>query len=186
MTEWREHQYRRLIDAETHARPVLGMTPPIRIRRLAFMSADGGGDLRALHEKMGVVAGAVPEGPAWARQLAFERDGRQVTWELHNEFATMTWSGPVDDWDAKPEGIGLELHEKLLLVFATRIDVMPTTTIGEAALAGFNPLSLCYSSIFDDGAQAATDFHLDADGFTRFGFVDAATTVDTLELRDLG
>lgn len=168
MTQWREHQYRRLIDAETHARPVLGMTPPIRIRRLAFMSADGGGDLRALHEKMGVVAGAVPEGPAWARQLAFERDGRQVTWELHNEFATMTWSGAADDWDARPEGIGLELHEKLLLVFATRIDVMPTASIGEAALAGFNPLSLCYSSIFDDGAQAATDFHLDADGFTRF------------------
>ena len=84
MAQWREHQYRRLIDAETHARPVLCMTPPIRIRRLAFMSADGGGDLRALHEKMGVVAGAVPEGQAWARQLAFERDGRWVTWELHN------------------------------------------------------------------------------------------------------
>ena len=44
MAEWREHSYRRLIDAETHARPVLGMTPPIRIRRLAFMSADGGND----------------------------------------------------------------------------------------------------------------------------------------------
>lgn len=168
MAEWREHRYRRLIDAETHARPVLGMTPPIRIRRLAFMSADGGNDLRALHEQMAVVAGVAPEGPAWARQLAFARDGRQVTWELHNEFATMTWTGAADDWDAKPQGIGLELHEKLLLVFATRIDVMPTATIEEAALAGFNPLSLCYSSIFDDGAQAATDFHLDADGFTRF------------------
>lgn len=168
MAEWREHRYRRLIDAETHARPVLGMTPPIRIRRLAFMSADGGNDLRALHEQMAVVAGVAPEGPAWARQLAFERDGRQVTWELHNEFATMTWTGAADDWDAKPQGIGLELHERLLLVFATRIDVMPTATIEEAALAGFNPLSLCYSSIFDDGAQAATDFHLDADGFTRF------------------
>ncbi len=168
MTEWREHRYRRLIDAETHARPVLGMTPPIRIRRLAFMSADGGADLRALHAQMAAVAGVVEEGPAWARQLAFGRDGRQVTWELHNEFATMTWSGPADDWDARPAGIGLELHDKLLLVFATRIDVMPTETIAEAALAGFNLLSLCYSSIFDDGAQAATDFHLDEDGFTRF------------------
>ncbi len=166
--EWREHQYRRLIDAETHARPVLGMVPSIRIRRLAFMSADGGADLRALHGQMAVVAGVAPEGPAWARQLAFERDGRRVTWELHNEFATMTWTGGADDWDARPAGIGLELHERLLLVFATRIDVMPTEAIAESALSGFNPLSLCYSSIFDDGAQAATDFHLDADGFTRF------------------
>jgi uncharacterized membrane-anchored protein len=165
---WQEHQYRRLIDAETHARPVLGMTPPVRIRRLAFMSADGGADLRALHEKMGIVAGVKPEGPAWARQLDFERDGRRVSWELHNEFATITWSGPPDDWDARPAGIGLELHEKLLLVFATRIDVMGTDTIAEKALQGFNPLSLCYSQIFEGGAEAATDFHLDEDGFTRF------------------
>lgn len=168
MAEWREHQYRRLIDAETHARPVLPMTPPIRIRRLGFMSADGGADLRALHGRMAEVAGAAPEGPAWARQLAFERDGRQVTWELHNEFATMTWSGPAEDWDSKPAGIGLELHEQLLLVFATRIDVMPTATVAESALEGFNPLSLCYSSIFDGGAEAAADFHLESDGFTRF------------------
>jgi uncharacterized membrane-anchored protein len=168
MAEWREHQYRRLIDAETHARPVLPMAPPIRIRRLGFMSADGGNDLRSLHSQMGLVAGVTPEGPAWARQLVFEREGRTVTWELHNEFATMTWTGPADDWDAKPEGIGLELHEKLLLVFATRIDVMPTGTITEGALEGYSPLSLCYSSIFDGGAEAATDFHLDKDGFTRF------------------
>lgn len=168
MTQWHEHQYRRLLDAETHARPVLPMTPPVRIRRLAFMSANDGADLRALHTQMGIVAGVTPDGPTWARQLAFEHGGRQVTWELHNEFATMTWSGAADDWDAKPEGIGLELHEDLLLVFATRIDVMPSDTVSEAALSGFDPLSLCYSSIFDGGAEAATDFHLDKDGFTRF------------------
>ena len=168
MTQWNEHQYRRLIDAETHARPVLPMTPPVRIRRLGFMSADDGTDLRALHGQMAVVAGATPEGPAWARQLTFDRDGRQVTWELHNEFATITWSGPIDDWDDKPAGLGLELHEPLRLVFATRIDVMPTATVAETALSGFNPLSLCYSSIFNGGAAAATDFHFDADGYTRF------------------
>ncbi|WP_423065839.1 DUF3422 family protein [Devosia sp. CN2-171] len=165
---WQEHPYRRLIDAETHARPVLPMTPPIRIRRLGFMSADGGADLRDLHEKMALVAGAVPEGPSWARQLDFEHDGRQVTWELHNEFATMSWSGPVDEWNDRPEGIGLELHDKLLLAFATRVDVMPTETIAEKALDGFNPLSLCYSQIFEGGAEAATDFHRDKDGYTRF------------------
>lgn len=165
---WQEHPYRRLIDAETHARPVLPMTPPIRIRRLGFMSADGGADLKRLHEKMAAVAGAVAQGPSWARQLDFERDGRQVSWELHNEFATMTWSGPVDEWNDRPEGIGLEFHDDLLLAFATRIDVMPTESIGEKALEGFNPLSLCYSSIFDGGAEAATDFHLDEAGYTRF------------------
>ncbi|MCR6671510.1 MAG: DUF3422 family protein [Devosia ginsengisoli] len=165
---WQEHPYRRLIEAETHARPVLPMTPPIRVRRLGFMSADGGADLRALHEKMADIAGAAPQGPSWARQLDFEHDGRQVTWELHNEFATITWSGPADEWDDRPAGIGLELHDGLLVVLATRIDVIPTETVGEKALAGFNQLSLCYSQIFEGGAEAATDFHAGKDGYTRF------------------
>lgn len=165
---WTEHAYRRLIDAETHARPVLPMAAPCRIRRLAFMSADDGSDLRALHGKMAAVAGAVADGPAWARQLVFERGGRHVTWELHNEFATLTWTSAIEDWETRPEGIGLDLHARLLLVFATRIDLVPSQAIGELALGGFSPLSLCYSRVFDGQAEAATDFRLDADGFTRF------------------
>jgi uncharacterized membrane-anchored protein len=165
---WNEHAYRRLIDAETHARPVPPMTAPLRIRRLAFMSADGGADLRALHAKMAGIAGAVEEGPGWARQLEFERGGRHVTWELHNEFATFTWTAPADDWELRPEGLGLEFHAGLPLVFATRVDLMPTEAIAPAALEGFSPLSLCYSNIFDGTAEVATDFHLDPDGYTRF------------------
>lgn len=165
---WNEHAYRKLIDAETHARPVPPMTAPLRIRRLAFMSADGGADLRAVHAQMAGLAGAVEEGPGWARQLEFERDGHHVTWELHSEFATFTWTAAADDWVPHPKGIGLEYHANLLLVFATRIDLIPTEAVSPAALEGFNPLSLCYSTIFDDTAEVATDFHLDRDGFTRF------------------
>ncbi|WP_421761847.1 DUF3422 family protein [Devosia sp.] len=167
-TAWREHRYRRVIDEETHARPVPPMTAPLRIRRLAFMSADGGKDLAALHAQMGMVAGVRADGPAWARQLVFSRDGRDVTWELHNEFATLTWTAAPNDWTKRPEGIGLELHQNLLLISATRIDLMATETIAEPALSGFNPLSLCYSSVFEGQAQAATDFHLDEAGFVRF------------------
>ena len=165
---WNEHAYRRLIDAETHARPVPPLTAPLRIRRLAFMSADGGAGLRAVHAQMARMAGVVADGPTWARQLEFERDGHHVTWELHSEFATFTWTAAADDWVAHPPGIGLEYHEALLMVFATRIDLMPTDAISPAALEGFNPLSLCYSTIFENTAEVATDFHLDRDGFTRF------------------
>ena len=70
----------------------------------AFMSADGGADLRALHARDGGRRRGVAEGPGWARQLEFERDGRHVTWELHNEFATLTWTAPADDWDAMAGG----------------------------------------------------------------------------------
>lgn len=163
-----EHPYRQLIAEETHARPVLPLVAPLRVRRLAFMSADGGADLAAVHKAMTALSGGAGDGPAWARQIGFAHGGRQVTFELHNEFATLTWTGPADDWDARPEGIGLDLHAKLLLVSATRIDVMPAAQVAEAALGGFSPLSLCYSAIFEGTAEAAGDFHRDADGFVRF------------------
>lgn len=165
---WNQHAYRRLIDAETHARPVPPLSAPLRVRRLAFMSADRGNDLRALHVQMAGIAGVVAEGPAWARQIEFDRDGHHVIWELHNEFATFTWTSAADDWTPKPAGIGLEFHEQLLLVFATRIDLMQTEAIVPSALEGFSPLSLCYSQIFDNTAEIASDFHLDEHGFTRF------------------
>lgn len=166
---WTEHGHRRLIDAETHARPVLPMRAPRRIRRLAFMSAQGtGDDLRALHGRMLEVARMPADGPAWARQLTFEQGERVVTWELHNEFATLTWSAPIDDPVTAPEGIGLELHAGLPVISATRIDLTAGERIAPAALSGFSPLSLCYSTVFDGQAEAATDFHLDADRFVRF------------------
>ncbi len=166
---WTEHADRRLIDAETHARPVLPMAAPCRVRRLAFMSAQGtGDDLRALHGRMMQVAGIPADGPPWARQLTFEQDGRVVTWELHNEFATLTWSAPIDDQVGAPEGIGLELHAGLPVISATRIDLTAGGRIAEPALSGFSPLSMCYSTIFDGQAEAATDFRLEADRFVRF------------------
>jgi len=166
---WTEHGCRRLIDAETHARPVLPMAAPRRVRRLAFMSAQGSGDdLRALHGRMLEVARMPADGPAWARQLTFEQGGRVVTWELHNEFATLTWSAPIDDRVAAPEGIGLELHAGLPVISATRIDLTTGDRIAPSALSGFSPLSLCYSTVFDGQAEAATDFHLDADRFVHF------------------
>lgn len=165
---WIEHADRQLIHAETHARPVPPLTAPTRVRRLAFMSGGDGADMKQLYAQMAALAGVAPDGPAWARQLAFERDGRHITWELHNEFATLTWTSPADDWQTRPAGIGLELHAGLRLVVATRLDLSASATIGEKALAGFEPLSLCYSAIFDGQAEAATDFRLDDEGFTRF------------------
>lgn len=165
---WTEHPHRQLIEEETHARPVLPLVAPLRVRRLAFMSADGGKDLATLHARMAALAGVEGDGPAWARQIVFARNGRQVTFELHNEFSTLTWTGAADDWIVRPDGIGLDLHHGLQLVSATRIDVMPTAEIAAPALEGFSPLSQCYSKVFDGTAEAAGDFHRDGDGFVRF------------------
>ena len=130
-------RYRRVIDEETHARPVPPMTAPLRIRRLAFMSADGGKDLAALHAQMGMVAGVREDGPAWARQLEFSRDGRDVTWELHNEFATLHLDRGRRRLDHASRGHRARTARRtLLLISATRIDLMATEIIAEPALSG--------------------------------------------------
>lgn len=162
------HPYLPLIDAETHARPVPPLEAPLRIRRVGFFSTNHGADLQALHQQMAALAGGGPGPDGLARQLSFTAGGRRVTWERHNEFATLTWTAPLTDSDNWPEGIGLELHRGLPMILATRIDLLDGARIAEPALVGFNRQSLAYSRIFDDSAEAATDFVRDADGFTRF------------------
>jgi uncharacterized membrane-anchored protein len=69
---------------------------------------------------------------------------------------------------APSEGIGLDLFSGMPLIAATRVDVIDAAAISPGALAGFNPPSLSYSEIFGGNAQAATDFVVGDDRFTRF------------------
>ncbi len=165
----RFHPDRALIYAETHARPVLPVEAPVRIRRVAFMTGNGGKDLAQVQVKMAELASMNGhDGTAAAGQLAFTVNGRKIVWERHSEFSTLTWTSPPDDWQAWPPNIGLEFHGGLELMVATRLDLTDAPSISSAALAGFDELSLCYSEIFDGTAQAAADFVADADGFNRF------------------
>lgn len=162
-----EHEHRAFLDSETHARPVAPLEAPLRIRRAAFMADSDRGQLAALQANLMARLGSGP-GATDARQLDFEAGGYKVTAELHNEFATMTWAGPIDDWTPWPDGIHLDLFADMPLIAAARIDLTATPTVDAAALAGFNTQSLCHSDILQGGAQAATDFLKDDDGFTRF------------------
>lgn len=169
---WTEHDDRRLIHAETHARPVPPLAGPATIRRVAFMSADRGKDLARLQRQMAELGKLDSVDPGAARQLEFERDGRSVVWEMHNEFATLTWKSPLEDAETWPKGIGLELHADVALVSATRVDVLDDDTIDAARLAQMAENSLCYSTIYAGQARIATDFVQDTDRFV--GFVVAA------------
>src|SRR5665213_3214479 len=156
----REHPDRAAIDAEIHARPVTPLTGPLRIRRAAFMPQSGSPGLQALQAAL---VGRQESARRDARQLDYESGGYRVTAEVHNEFATLTWIGALDDWSPWPEDIGLDLFSDMLLIAATRIDLVPGDAIAPSALAGFNPPSLCYSALYDGQAQVATDFFIDQD-----------------------
>ena len=165
---WTEHDNRWLIHAETHARPVPPLDGPATIRRVAFMSADRGRDLALLQTRMAELGNISDEDFAAARQLDFERDGHNVIWEMHNEFATLTWKSPLGDTNTWPTGIGLELHTNVALVSATRIDVIDEESIDPVRLAHLAENSLCHSEIYAGQAQIATDFIADADRFVTF------------------
>jgi uncharacterized membrane-anchored protein len=162
----RAHPARGLIEAEIHARPVGPLEAPLRIRRAAFMADEGRGLFNRIGPELTARFGIDTHGDA--RQLSFAAGGRQVTAELHNEFATLTWASAHEDWTSWPDGIGLDLFAGMPLIAATRIDLMDVDQITPAALGGFDPISLCYSEVFGGRAEVATDFVLDADGFTRF------------------
>ena len=165
---WTEHDSRWLIHAETHARPVPPLAGPATIRRVAFMSADRGRDLALLQSQMAALGQIADHDLGSARQLEFERDGHDVIWEMHNEFATLTWKSPLGDTNTWPPGIGLELHTKVALVSAIRVDVIDDDAIDPARLAQLPLNSLCHAAIYAEQAQIATDFVPDSDRFVTF------------------
>lgn len=165
---WTEHSDRRLIHAETHARPVPPLSGRATIRRVAFMSADRGRDLAVLQRQMAELGKTTDRDFASARQLEFERDDRKVIWEMHNEFATLTWKSPLGDTNPWVKGIGLELHTNVALVSATRIDVIDDDVVDPARLAQLAENSLCYSAVYQGQARVATDFVPDANRFISF------------------
>jgi uncharacterized membrane-anchored protein len=165
---WTEHENRWLIHAETHARPVPPLDGPATIRRVAFMSGDRGRDLALLQRQMADLGGISDHDLGSARQLEFERNGHSVIWEMHNEFATLTWKSALGDTNPWPEGIGLEFHTKVALVSATRVDVVDDDSVDPARLAQLAENSLCHSTIYLGQARIATDFIADADRFVSF------------------
>jgi uncharacterized membrane-anchored protein len=160
------HPDRGLVDAELHARQVLPLEGPLRVRRAAFMADGNRARLRDVQTAF--VSRYSPGAETDPRQLEFEAAGYRVTAEIHNEFATLTWIGALDDWTPWPDGIGLDFFRDMPLIAATRLDLLAEAHIPDRALAGFDPRSLCYSTLYAGTIEAATDFSVDRDGFTRF------------------
>ena len=172
-----KHADRQAIIAEVHARPVDIIDEITRLRRLVFVLS-GPAEMDAVAANFrGFCEQASLALPANdTRQFSFTTPGRFVTWEFHTEFVTLTWRAVPADRDNWPTDIGLSALGTAALIAASRIDVIAGTEIPERLLPQFNLSSLCVSTLENGAAQVATDFVVDADGYTRFEFAAGGLT----------
>lgn len=167
---FRDHPFRRAVLDEIHARPIEFVAAAARVRRVALLLPQAPSAVAEAHrlfaEWCAVSGHSVPaEG---ARQHGFDAGAKRVTWELHTEFVTLTWSSTPEDEENWPDGIGLEAFSAEMLIAAARVDVIEGDSIPDRVLAGFQRASLCASHIEGKKGAVATDFVADADSFTRF------------------
>jgi uncharacterized membrane-anchored protein len=171
-----DHPDRQAITEELHARPVDIIDGVARVRRLVFVTPDGGGDALIARFNAFCAAHSIEPMPRGVRQTGFTVGTRAVTWEFHTEFVTITWRAPLGDAENWPTDIGLEATGAAGLIAATRIDVIADSEIPARFIPQFNVSSLCVSDVEDGAAQIATDYVTDADGFTRLEFAAGALT----------
>ncbi|MDB5621686.1 MAG: hypothetical protein JWR39_249 [Devosia sp.] len=173
-----DHPYRAAIMAEVHARPVEIVPDRCRLRRLVVVMPAEPGAMLAVFERFAEfcrqngLSLPVPE----TRQHSFVAAGRQVTWEFHTEFVTVTWRSELGDNENSPPGLGLEVLAGGALIGAIRLDVIPDSSIPERLVPGFSLPSLCLANVEAGKAQVATDFVPDADRFTRFELAAGSLT----------
>lgn len=176
----RDHPHRSAILEEVHARPVVLVPAPCRLRRLVFKS-ENGDSVGALHEALGLWCAArdLPLPGANTRQYTFARGsdaGFTGTFGFHNEFASLTWSSEPGDEDTHPSDIGLEIVDDFLVVSASVINVLDQDRLPGPVLESCNQSGLCHVSIESGKAEVATDLVEDDDGFVHYQFAAKALT----------
>lgn len=167
-----EHPHRDAALAEIHARPVDLIDAEARVRRLVFTVDPQSGAMTKTIARFLAFAADLDVSPneAGARRYVFTTPLRQVTWEFHTEFVTITWRAARHDDTNWPDDIGLDALGEAQLVGAIRVDLIDQDSIPEHLLPGFSLPSLCFISVESGGAQVATDFVPDADKFIRIEF----------------
>ncbi|ODU87109.1 DUF3422 domain-containing protein [Devosia sp. 63-57] len=173
-----DHPHRSAVMEEVHARPVQIVPDACRVRRLVLVMPGEPGAMQNAFDRFATFrrAAGMELPQSASRQYSFATPKRDVTWEFHTEFITITWRSAIDDGENWPEDIGLEAVGDGTLIGAMRIDVITDTTIPERLLPGFNLASLCLSDIEGGKAQVITDFVPDAARFTRIEFAAGGLT----------
>ena len=166
-----EHEARKAILAELHARPFLPIYAPRRMYHFAFATGDeeARNDRKAIAGLCGRSGAAKP--PEDAKFHHVELADWDLRWEQHTEFTTYTWSalGAPEPF-IHPDPLGakeIAFHAPGPLLVATHLALIEGGASCESLAELFDAQSLCMIGAAKGGAQVLTDFTLDPYGFTR-------------------
>jgi uncharacterized membrane-anchored protein len=163
---------------EIHARPYVLVNGPRVIFQLAFMIDGGAGVDHAVMAELSRQRGVTPPGRD-ARHHAMAWGPGTLRWEQHTEFSTWFWDGPL------PERFGGEVTSHPFgdgfrppgsLISGIRLEIRTDGPETQAAIAGFDPTSLCHSEVKNGQAVIYTDFRQNGDGLTPILIIDRGLT----------
>lgn len=163
---------------EIHARPYVLVNSPRVIFQLAFMIDGGTGVDHAVMAELSRQRGVTPPGRD-ARHHAMPWGPGTLRWEQHTEFSTWFWDGPLPEKfggevTAHPFGDGFRPPGSL--ISGIRLEIRPEGLETQAAIACFDPASLCHSEVKNGQALIYTDFRQNGDGLTPILIVDRGLT----------
>jgi uncharacterized membrane-anchored protein len=159
---------------EIHSRPFQLLSTPRSMIRLAFLVEPGKPEPHIASLSRLVESRGGPRPAADARHLSRAWGAGRLRWERHTEFTTWTYDAPgVGDLDAPLRGhpFGEGFSPPGPVICGMRLDLLPEEA-KDAALAFFDPTSLCYSEVDGGTAEAVSDFRQDGDGLTRIVVLD--------------
>mgnify|MGYP005806289039 CR=1 FL=1 len=163
---------------EIHSRPYVLVKSPRVIFQLAFMTDGGSGVDHAVMAEMSRQRGVSPPGRD-ARHHAMTWGPGTLRWERHTEFSTWFWDGPPTEQfggevPVHPFGDGFSPPGSL--ISGIRLEIRRDGPDTEAAIATFDPASLCYSEVKNGQAAIYTDFRQNGDGLTPILVIDRGMT----------
>ncbi|EJM99835.1 DUF3422 family protein [Phyllobacterium sp. YR531] len=163
---------------EIHARPYVLVPSPRVIFQLAFMTDGGSGVDHAVLSEISRARGMAP--PARdANHHAIPWGQGTLRWERHTEFSTYFWDGPLPkqfggEVPVHPFGDGFSPPGTL--ISGIRLEIRSESTETQAAIAVFDPTSLCHSEVKNGQAAILTDFRQNGDGLTQILVIDRGMT----------
>ncbi|MGJ4999309.1 DUF3422 domain-containing protein [Bradyrhizobium sp. HKCCYLS3077] len=176
MSAFTPHALRESVLNEVHARPFTPLTPPVSVIRFAVMAKgdSANADRDSLASFCARHGAPAPEPGIKHHQVVI--GAARLRWEQHSEFATFTWiwSPPANApklafGEIAPELQALIASLKLSgeLLVAVKLGVESVTDPVRRAEALFDKSSLALVAVKGSIGALASDFRLDADGFTR-------------------